>query len=67
MGVWRFKSCPKCNGDMLINRDSDGWYQWCLQCGHQHDLTDVIEVWPPDKAEKKVAKNVSGERATPVS
>ena len=58
MGVWRFKSCPKCKGDMLVDRDHDGWYQWCLQCGYQHDLIDIIKVWPQDEVEKKVAENV---------
>lgn len=58
MGVWRFKSCPKCNGDMLVDRDNGNWYQWCLQCGYQHDLIDIIKVRPQDKVEKKVLENV---------
>ncbi len=58
MGVWRFKSCPKCKGDMLVDRDHDGCYKWCLQCGYQHTLIDIIKVRPQDKVEKKVAENV---------
>ncbi len=56
--MWRFKSCPKCKGDMLVGRDHDGWYEWCLQCGYQHDLIDIIKVWPQDKVEKRVAESV---------
>ena len=34
----RLKSCPRCKGDILIDRDHLGWYEQCLQCGYQHDL-----------------------------
>ena len=56
--MWRFKSCPKCNGDMLVGRDHDGWYEWCLQCGHRHDLIDIIKARPHAKVAKKVVENV---------
>ncbi len=56
--MWRFKSCPKCKGDIKVDRDHDSWYEWCLQCGYQHDLIDIIKMWPKDKAEKKVTENV---------
>ena len=32
--VIAFKSCPRCSGDRCLDRDSDGWYMTCLQCGH---------------------------------
>ncbi len=56
--MWRLKSCPKCKGDMLADRDYDGCYEWCLQCGYRHNLIDIIKVRPQDKVEKKVAENV---------
>ncbi len=34
----RFKSCPRCRGDVLIERDQYGWYEYCIQCGYQRDL-----------------------------
>lgn len=34
----RLKSCPKCKGDVRIDRDQYGWYEQCLQCGHVQDL-----------------------------
>jgi len=42
--MWRFRSCPRCKGDIFIDRDYLGWYEHCLQCGYQHDLkvSDVM-------------------------
>jgi len=42
--MWRFKGCPRCNGDVFLERDIGGWYERCLQCGHNQDLESVIEV-----------------------
>jgi hypothetical protein len=43
---------------MLIDRDYDGWHQWCLQCGHRHDLIDITKVQPQAKVQKGVADDV---------
>ena len=32
------KSCPKCHGDMFLERDTYGPYQQCLQCGLIKDM-----------------------------
>jgi len=56
--MWRFKSCPKCKGDMLVDRDYDDWYEWCLQCGYQHTLINIVKVRPQDKVAKRVAENI---------
>lgn len=32
------KSCPKCKGDVHINRDWFGCYKQCLQCGLMEDV-----------------------------
>jgi len=42
--MWRLKGCPKCGGDVFIDRDMNGWYEQCLQCGYVHDLKSVLEV-----------------------
>ena len=43
--VWRFKSCPKCKGDVILgNKDKHGWYEQCLQCGYIHDLQTIVRV-----------------------
>jgi Zn ribbon nucleic-acid-binding protein len=42
--VIRLKSCPKCKtGDITIDRDEHGWYEYCIQCGYQSDLISVAE------------------------
>ena len=27
-----FKACPKCGGDMYLDRDAYGYFRKCLQC-----------------------------------
>ncbi len=46
IGMLRFKSCPRCKGDVLIDKDEYGWYEQCLQCGYQRDLTNMVKVKP---------------------
>ncbi len=42
----KFKSCPRCKGDVIVDRDYHGWYEQCLQCGYQHDLKSEVKVEP---------------------
>ena len=35
---FRFKSCPRCQGDVKRSSDIYGAYQQCLQCGWMNDL-----------------------------
>jgi len=39
MVVWRLRACPRCGGDRFVDRDADGWYEQCLQCGHRRAVT----------------------------
>ena len=42
--VIRLKSCPKCKtGDVTIDRDHHGWYEYCIQCGYHSNLIRVAE------------------------
>jgi Zn ribbon nucleic-acid-binding protein len=42
--VIKLKSCPKCKtGDITIDRDEHGWYEYCIQCGYMSDLIGVVE------------------------
>lgn len=41
----RLKSCPKCSGDIRIDRDEYGWFEQCIQCGHTRDL-EMITIQP---------------------
>jgi len=41
----RPKSCPRCKtGDIGVDKDHHGWYEYCIQCGYLRDLVGVIEV-----------------------
>jgi ribosomal protein S27AE len=42
MAVWKLKSCPRCGGDLFIQREVDGWYEECLLCGYQRDVSDLV-------------------------
>ena len=46
-----FGRCKKCGGTLYLDRDFDGWYEACLQCGYMHDLAAVYQ----DKQKVKVA------------
>jgi hypothetical protein len=30
----RLKSCPRCGGDLRVDRDWKEWYEQCIQCGY---------------------------------
>jgi hypothetical protein len=34
----RLKGCPRCKGDILIDRDHLSWYEQCIQCGYLRDF-----------------------------
>jgi len=40
-----FKGCPKCQGDMVLEKDHYGWYHHCIQCGLHVDMP-VLETLP---------------------
>jgi ssDNA-binding Zn-finger/Zn-ribbon topoisomerase 1 len=42
----KFKSCPKCRGDILLDRDEWGWYEQCIQCGYLRDVPGVVRIEP---------------------
>jgi len=43
--VLRLKSCPKCkNGDVTLDKDYYGWYEYCIQCGYTRDLENIPKV-----------------------
>ena len=41
--MWKVKGCPRCGGDLFIDRDLDSWYEQCLQCAYQHELRNIVE------------------------
>ncbi len=44
MVSWKFKKCPRCAGDLYIDKDMDGWYEQCLQCSYRRDLRSLEGV-----------------------
>ncbi len=53
MVMWKFKKCPRCMGDIFIDRDMDGWYEQCLQCSYRRDLVSEAEFKEPMVSERK--------------
>jgi hypothetical protein len=56
MTVWKLKSCPKCGGDLHIDRDLENWFACCLQCGHERLLNDPatpVETMPEVAVEEE--------------
>ena len=35
--------CPKCGGNLYLDRDHYGWYEQCLQCAFTRDLRVVYK------------------------
>jgi hypothetical protein len=40
--VERLKTCPRCGGNLIFDRDFDGYYKRCVQCSFE------IELAPPE-------------------
>ena len=44
MARWKAKGCPRCGGDMFLDRDLDFWYEQCLQCSYRVELKPLERV-----------------------
>jgi ribosomal protein L37E len=56
MSAWRYKSCPRCGGDIFLEKDEYDWNEHCLQCGFEHELK-TLEEFSKQEAKKKVMAN----------
>lgn len=55
-----FKTCPRCQGDMVLSGDQYGRYMECLQCGYEREVTDTSgRAVPPRETMEKVVAEVS--------
>jgi len=55
----RLRNCPKCKtGDIGVDRDEHGWYEYCIQCGYMRDLISIVDLEqePAFEGEKKGRK-----------
>jgi DNA-directed RNA polymerase subunit M/transcription elongation factor TFIIS len=44
MAIRQLKSCPRCTGDMFIQRGTDGWWGECPACGYRRDISQLVTV-----------------------
>ncbi len=57
---WKFKKCPRCSGDLFLDREPDGWYEQCLQCGYLNAKPASVRVGRySEKREREVVQVVS--------
>ena len=49
MAIWKPKSCPRCGGDIFLERD-DKWCEHCLQCGYAHEPRGLPEFYNREKS-----------------
>ncbi|NLE08738.1 MAG: hypothetical protein GX631_05755 [Dehalococcoidales bacterium] len=38
MSRWKLRACPRCKGDIYVERDNEEVYERCLQCGHSRQI-----------------------------
>ena len=44
MAMWKLKGCPRCGGDLLIEKELlCGWYEKCIQCSFSRDLPELAQ------------------------
>ena len=48
-----YRRCPKCGGNLYIDKDYNGWYEECLQCAYMHDLESLYEGKKPVNTGKR--------------
>jgi hypothetical protein len=63
----KLKGCPRCKkGDVVLDRDQYGWYEYCIQCGYMGDLVGVVELGQQQahavKERRKRVKTLSKEK-----
>jgi len=63
----KLKSCPKCNGDVMVDRDEHGWYEHCMQCGHMRDIESLIKSHEQHCEREKPEPGPMGKQTTEVS
>ena len=37
------KHCPKCGNILFLDKEPDGWYEWCVNCSYRNALTDLVD------------------------
>ncbi len=62
MAQWKLRGCPRCSGDVYVEKDNDETNERCLQCGYVKQIgrgfARKIERQPVEE-KKKVAVSIS--------
>jgi len=61
------KSCPKCHGDMYLDKDAYGSFRQCLQCGFMKDLVDPSQILAQALKPKGKVRQASAKAAKKVA
>jgi len=57
MGMRKFSRCPRCGGNMFLERDLDSLYEECLQCSCRREVMKIT---------RRVSSHLAGIEAEPV-
>ena len=49
----RFRSCPKCQGDLRQDTDRFSTFFSCLQCGYVKELGATVEEWQKERRTRR--------------
>jgi DNA-directed RNA polymerase subunit M/transcription elongation factor TFIIS len=55
--VWSLKKCPRCRGDVFIDKDTETSYEKCLQCGYEREAAET-GVNPKSRVSEKEKSGV---------
>jgi hypothetical protein len=45
MGKLKVDGCIRCKkGDVALDKDQYGWYEYCLQCGYMRELSGAFNT-----------------------
>ncbi len=54
LNIAKFKGCKRCGGDLFLERDSEGVYITCLQCGTVYSRRLVPIIKRPRTRRKQI-------------
>ena len=43
------RRCPRCGGNLFLDKDSRGWFVECLQCSYSRDLNSIKQDYRKEK------------------
>jgi Zn ribbon nucleic-acid-binding protein len=42
--MYKLKGCPRCRGDLLVNQESNVWFEQCIQCGYEKEMRTLVDL-----------------------